>query len=234
MSRKVKHSREVKLRIVDEYLNGHSSSVELARKYSCDCKTIREWGNQYKVFGGEAFEETHKNRSYTEEFKLMVVDEYLKGGIGLESIALKYRIRSKTQVRNWIKMYNGHKKLKSYKTGGGINMTKGRKTTYEERIVIVEDCLKNGQDYNATAQKYNVSYQQVYSWVAKYNAKGVTALKDNRGRGKSLEDMDKVERLEAENKLLKAKLERLEIEVELKKKLEEMQMHLAYTTKKKK
>jgi transposase len=74
----------------------------------------------------------------------------------------------------------------------------------------------------------------VYSWVTKYNDKGVKALKDNRGRGKSIEDMDKVERLEAENKLLKAKLERLEIEVELKKKLEEIQMHLAYTTKKKK
>jgi transposase-like protein len=206
----------------------------LARKYSCDDKIMRKWVNLYKAFGKEALEETHLNRSYTEEFKLMVVEEYLNGGISLESIALKYGIRSKTQVHNWIKMYNGYKKLKSYKTGGGINMAKGRKTTYEERIAIVEDCLKNGQDYNATAQKYSVSYHQVYSWVTKYNDKGVKALKDNRGRGKSIEDMDKVERLEAENKLLKAKLERLEIEVELKKKLEEIQMHLAYTTKKKK
>jgi len=46
--------------------------------------------------------------------------------------------------------------------------------------------------------------------------------------------MDNVERLEAENKLLKAKLQRLGIEVELKKKLEEMKMRLAYTTEKKK
>jgi len=234
MGGKAKFSKEVKLNIISEYLDGHSSSITLARKYSCSSKNVRKWVNQYKAFGREAFEETHKNRSYTEEFKLMVVREYLKGGISFGSLVLKYRIRSETQVQNWIKMYNGHKKLKSYKTGGGINVTKGRKTTYEERIAIVEDCLKNGQDYNATAQKYNVSYQQVYSWVAKYNAKGVTALKDNRGRGKSLDDMDKVERLESENKLLKAKMERLEIEIELKKKLEEIQLHLAYTTKKKK
>ena len=234
MSKKAKYSRELKLKIVSEYLNGHSSSITLARKYSCDDCAILNWVNLYKAFGSEAFEETHKNKSYTEEFKIMVVEEYLQGGIGLEPLAIKYRIRSKTQVRSWIKMYNGHKKLKSYNSGGGINMTKGRKTTYEERIAIVEDCLKNGQNYNATAQKYNVSYQQVYSWVAKYNSKGIKALKDNRGRGKSIEDMDKVERLEAENKLLKAKLERLEIEIELKKKIEEIQMHLAYTTKKKK
>lgn len=100
-------------------------------------------------------------------------------------------------------------------------MTKGRKTTYEERIEIVEDCLKNGQDYQMSADKYNVSYTQIYSWVKKYNERGVAGLKDSRGKGKDLEDMTEFERLQAENRLLKARLERLEIEAEIKKKLEE-------------
>jgi transposase-like protein len=234
MSRKAKYSQEVKLEIVREYMKGDVSSTQLSRKYGCNEKTIRVWTAQYKSQGEDTLRAIDKNQTYSGEFKRMVVEEYLRGEIGSTPLAIKYKLRSKNQILNWLKLYNDHKKLKSYKTSGGIIMTKGRKTTYEERIEIVEDCLKNGQDYNATAKKHNVSYQQVYSWVGKYNAKGVTALKDNRGKGKALEDMDNVERLEAENKLLKAKLERLEIEVELKKKLEEMKMRLAYTTKKKK
>ena len=35
---------------------------------------------------------------------------------------------------------------------------KYRKTTHEERILIVKDCIQNQLNYKQTAQKYNVSY----------------------------------------------------------------------------
>ena len=60
-------------------------------------------------------------------------------------------------------------------------MTKGRKTTWEERVQIVLDCLANGKDYQGTAETYGVSYQQVYQWVKKYEDGGDEALKDKRG-----------------------------------------------------
>ncbi|MDQ0161113.1 helix-turn-helix domain-containing protein [Aeribacillus alveayuensis] len=63
-------------------------------------------------------------------------------------------------------------------------MTKGRKTTWNERIQIVLDCLGNGKDYKKTAETYEVSYQQVYQWVKKYENGGEEALKDKRGRKK--------------------------------------------------
>jgi transposase-like protein len=44
-------------------------------------------------------------------------------------------------------------------------MTKGRATTFEERIAIVLYCLANGKDYDKTASHFKVSYQQVYGWV---------------------------------------------------------------------
>lgn len=50
-------------------------------------------------------------------------------------------------------------------------MTKGRNTTYEERIEIVSYCIEHGNDYTGTIEKYGVSYQQIYSWVRKYNEK---------------------------------------------------------------
>lgn len=44
-------------------------------------------------------------------------------------------------------------------------MTKERKTTYEERLAIVADCIYNQENYQKIPKKYEVSYRQVYSWV---------------------------------------------------------------------
>jgi Mor family transcriptional regulator len=41
-------------------------------------------------------------------------------------------------------------------------MTKGRKTTLQERIEIVQYTIANDLNYQETAEKYRVSYQQVY------------------------------------------------------------------------
>ncbi|NLW52596.1 MAG: helix-turn-helix domain-containing protein [Tissierellia bacterium] len=234
MSRKVKFDKEMKIKVVMEYINGLGSLRQLAQNHGFDESTLRQWVARYKVFGDSVFNETHTNKSYSPDFKQMVSIEYLNGGISYLQLSLKYKITDRSQVMSWVKMYNNHKELNSYKLGGGMIMRKGRKTTYDERIEIVEYCLKNGLDYVSAANEYEVSYQQIYSWVSKYNDKGIIALKDNRGRGKSIEDMDEVEKLKAENKLLKAKIERFQIEEELKKKLQEVEIRLVSTTRKKK
>ena len=51
-------------------------------------------------------------------------------------------------------------------------MNKGKKTTLEESTEIVAYCIEHSKDYGLTAEKYEVSYQLVYSWVRKYEAKG--------------------------------------------------------------
>ncbi|ARF67951.1 hypothetical protein B7C51_09110 [Paenibacillus larvae subsp. pulvifaciens] len=65
------------------------------------------------------------------------------------------------------------------------SMTKGRPTTWEERIQIVLYCLENAKDFQLAAQTYGVSYQQVYQWVQKYEDGGDEALGDKRGRNKA-------------------------------------------------
>ena len=42
-------------------------------------------------------------------------------------------------------------------------MNKGRKTTQEERAEIVAFCIENNKNYTLTVEKYNISYQQIYS-----------------------------------------------------------------------
>ena len=104
-----------------------------------------------------------------------------------------------------------------------MTMIKGRKTTLQERIDIVIDYIESGRSYAETAEKYQISYQQIYQWVQKYNEKGVEGLVDRRGSTKPEEEMSEVEKLQAENRILKAKLKRKELENLFLKKLDEIE-----------
>ena len=102
-------------------------------------------------------------------------------------------------------------------------MTKGRATTLEERIEIVGYCIEQGKNYVAEIERYQVSYQQVYSWVGKYEKLGGAGLRDKRGKCKPMEEMTEVERLRAENQMLQAKNRHQEMEIALLKKLQEVE-----------
>ena len=61
----------------------------------------------------------------------------------------------------------------------------GRKVTFDEKKVIVQWTIDNQNNYQAAAEKFNVSYQRVYSWVRKYQRTyDWESLRDNRGRNK--------------------------------------------------
>lgn len=99
----------------------------------------------------------------------------------------------------------------------------GRKTTLDERKEIVEHCIKHGRDYKGTASMYDVSYNQVYSWVKKYDANGEESLIDKRGRHKADDEVDELERLRRENLRLKRQLNEKEMAIELLKKVKELE-----------
>ena len=101
-------------------------------------------------------------------------------------------------------------------------MAKGRKTTQEERAQIVAFCIEQGKDYRLTIERYQVSYQQIYSWVRKYEDQGVAGLVDRRGRTKPTDELSEAERLRQENRILQAKLKDKEMEIALLKKLREL------------
>ena len=166
---------------------------------------------------------THKNKKYSVELKMQAVQSYQNGEGSLREICRKYGISDKHVLQDWIMWYNGHREYKERSSAKGkIYMTKGRKTTQEERAEIVAFCIEHNYDYGLTVETYNVSYQQVYAWVRKYEEGGVDKLRDNRGRTKQVEEMTEVEKLKAEMKILEAKNRQLEIENEFIKKLQEL------------
>ena len=99
---------------------------------------------------------SRKNKSYPAELKYQAVADYLSGAGSLRAICKKYKIGNKKRLQDWIKLYNSHKEPKCH-TGGSC-MTKGRDTTYEERIALVHECIENGYNYTGIAQKHKVGY----------------------------------------------------------------------------
>ena len=166
---------------------------------------------------------SHKNKVYSAELKLQAVQDYLSGKGSLRQICRKYEVKDKRQLQNWISCYNGHKDFERRSSARGeIYMTKGRKTTQEERAQIVAFCIEHGKDYALTVETYQVSYQQIYSWVRKYEASGVDGLVDRRGKAKPEDELTEAERLRQENRMLQAKLKDKEMEIALLKKLREL------------
>lgn len=223
MSRKPKVSFEQKLSAVKDYLEGRKSQGQLGKEHNVNKSTVRKWVSNYQSMGISGLITSSKNASYSKKMKYTAVEEYLSGNASELDICKKYKIRSTKQLSDWILKYNGHEKLKSSEAGGKQIMTKGRNTTFEERIEIVKYCIEHDRNYNETAEKYQVSYQQVRSWAIKYDKSGIDALIDRRGKRKSEDEFTEVDRLKAQNKLLEAKNKWLEMENEVLKKLQELE-----------
>ena len=167
MSRKSKVSTEIKVQAVEDYLRGIKSLSEISNELNIYKSAISAWVRKYKTFGKEGLLNKRYNTSYSAQVKTQAVIDYLDGKGSLDDICIKYKISAIGILQQWIKKYNDHKIFKSHSTKGDKLMTNGRKTTYQERIEIVSFCIANAHDYNLTANKFNVSYQQVYTWVKK-------------------------------------------------------------------
>ncbi|OBZ08944.1 transposase [Bacillus sp. FJAT-27264] len=212
-----------KITILQEIEYGHIGLKAGARKYGLTKTSILKWRRRYQLYGYEGLEPRTHNQKYSIELKLQAVRDYIKGGLSQSQIIYKYKIASTTQLANWIKKYNGHSNSLTANSGGTKAMTKGRATTWQERIDIVLYCLANGQDYTKAASHFHVSYQQVYSWVKKYEAGGEKALRDGRGRTKAPEELTEADRHRLAMQKLEYENARLRAENAFLKKLEELE-----------
>lgn len=219
---KSKFTPEQRANIAQEYLDGIGSSIELATKYKVDDYTIRRWAQRYKEQGILTFSRGSENTKYTADFKLSCVELYLQGKMSIDEIVAKYNISSGSVLNRWILRYNANRELKDYNPKKEVYMAEAkRKTTIEERKEIVEYCLKNNRNYKETASIYQVSYNQVYSWIKKYEINGEEGLLDKRGHHKTDDEVDELEKLRRENLRLKRQLEEKDMVVELLKKVKE-------------
>ncbi|MBF0788348.1 helix-turn-helix domain-containing protein [Streptococcus sp. 19428wC2_LYSM12] len=103
-------------------------------------------------------------------------------------------------------------------------MKQGRNTTFEERVEIVNYTIAHDKDYQAAVETFGVSYQQVYSWVRKFEKNGSQGLLDRRGKGlDSKPHLTEAEELQLKIKQQEERIKYLEMEVGLLKKLDAIQ-----------
>lgn len=99
---------------------------------------------------------------YPEELKMKAVRAVLDQEESFASARVQFNISDMSVLVKWIEKYTVHstqeKPLKERST-----MTKGRTTTFEERVQAVMDCIQNGKDYQSIMKTHRVSYQQIYS-----------------------------------------------------------------------
>ena len=221
MSRRRKIKAEEQIVILQKYVADKISRAEASRQCGVKERTIARWRVRYETEGVAGFL-SQKNKSYSPELKRSAVSAYLSGQGSVLEICRVYKIRDEKQLRDWIKVYNGHKDFK--RQTGGTRMTKGRETSQDERIAIAKACVANGKDYGEIALEYNVSYQQARNWTLKYIEGGEAALEDRRGRRKKdQQPRTELEQAKIEIEQLKHKMKMLEMENRLLKKLEEIE-----------
>lgn len=204
MRRKSKLSFEERLQIVKEYLEEGISLTLLSKKYIYARSKIQLMISRYRIHGEAGLKEVgSRNRSYTKEFKVKVVKEYLEGA-SITSLTIEYLI-SHSLVKRWIKEYN-EGNIKAYLPKGEIYSMRSPKLSKETKQNIAKECIENGKNYKEICVKYGVSYSNLYSWVLKYEKYGATLdLNNAKSEKERYEILLKLK--EKENEILKAELE---------------------------
>lgn len=217
------HTLDERLKVVLCILDEKKPIRAVAKEFNIGHSTLRDWVRKYQSDGIDGLKESNTWRRYSQELKLEAVNYYLTGKGSLEETCARFKISTSSALRRWIKRYTSGKDIKST-SKGSREMNRGRKTTVEERMEIVQYAIAHDLDYHGAAEKYQVSYQQVYGWVRKYQEDGETALHDRRGKPlASKPNLTEVEKLELRIKELSHRNQYLETENGLLKKLKEIE-----------
>lgn len=213
MSKRGKYTIEKKIEAAERYLRGEASARDIAAEMGMTRngdRQIMDWAAIYREKGIEGFHLGEGNERHTAEKKKQAVEEYLQGQGSLREISRKYHISGNDTLRRWIKVYNSNRELRDYDPKPEVYVAMRKKTTKEERQEIVKYCLEHGKNYKGTAEKYEISYSQIYQWVRHYEEHGEAGLEDRRGKHKSDDEVSELERLRRENLRLKAELQKSE------------------------
>ena len=105
---------------------------------------------------------------YDFEFKKKVVEAYLCGEGGYQTLSKKYGLKSTRQIGYWVKFYNhfGDEELRL--------LENGRVYPFEMKLLVVESYLKGNVSYSELGLKYGIlNHRVIGSWIKKYKQDGL-------------------------------------------------------------
>ncbi|RZK16811.1 MAG: hypothetical protein EOO86_14050 [Pedobacter sp.] len=126
MSRKVKHSLEFKLAIVNQILKGDKSRATISRENGLEGRMVLQWMQFYKRFGEAGLRP--QSTVYSLENKLEVIRYFIDNQVSLREACLQFNIRSNSVLSNWLRIY---------RAGGAEGLseeTRGKKRLMKPKI----------------------------------------------------------------------------------------------------
>ena len=125
-----KYSFEFKKKAIMAYENNEGGYNYLTKKYGIkSTSAIKTWHKAYKAFGDEGLMRARKNKIYTFEFKLSVVELYLTTEISYQELALKAGMNNPPLITKWVNEFRiaGPDALREKNKGRNANMPKPKK-----------------------------------------------------------------------------------------------------------
>jgi len=217
-----KYSAIEKLALINEFETSGQSYKTFSNRYGFSGKTLYRWQERYNRDGIKGLMEASKNHHYSKAFKLTVVHAFLSGEGTPQALTMKYGLRSETQVINWVSRYNRDKTVTASPSRKQVP-TMAQKTTWEERIQVVEYITIHKHSYSEAAEHYQVSYQQARLWVLKAKDGGYEALKDNRGHRKPKQELTDLEKANLRIRQLEGQVADIQLLENFVKKYQELQ-----------
>ncbi|MFJ8235398.1 helix-turn-helix domain-containing protein [Ureibacillus sp. NPDC094379] len=146
---------------------------------------------------------------FNEEFKLMVVQEYLSGSLGYRAIAKKYGVGA-SPLRRWVRAYQEFGR-------SGLSVKKKKQfCSVQFKLDVLNFMKRTGASYQDTAIHFNLNDPTlITSWNRRFLKEGIEGLQEKpKGRPsmsekpkstamKQEKTMSREEQLERENELLR-------------------------------
>ena len=168
---KKKYSTELKLQIVQEYLNGNVGKEQIAEKYYVTASDVQKWSDAYREHGASGLCTTHG--TYTGYFKQTVVEYMHNTSSSARQTAAHFNIPGYTTVCKWERIYLEEGKDALYKErrgrAGNMNNTKKEckpktKKQVDEDLIAEVQRLRMENEYlkklNALIQEREKSKNQ--------------------------------------------------------------------------
>ena len=148
-----KYTFEFKKKVVEEYINGKGGYRYLRKKYNLpSIGNLCRWVQAYQDMGEKGLMPAEKNKKYSFEFKLNVVNLYITSNISYQDLALSSGIKHPSIVSKWVNDYRryGVESLKPKQRGRRPKMPKGNKEPINKSNSVVKDTeyLKKLEDEN--------------------------------------------------------------------------------------
>lgn len=227
---KIKFDLETKIKACKEYEKGKKSFEEIGKEINAGKTTVTEWYEKYREKGPYSLKAKTSKGSFSKEFKINIIEEYLTGNYTYQQLGHKYDISHST-VSKWVNMWYNGIELKDTKQKREDNSMKANQKTYQERIEIVKWVLNNNKNYKKAAEIYNLNYALIYKWTQTFLKEGEEGLKYKKRGPKFKTEIDKskltdTEKLKYELEKEKELRKRLELELEILKKKEAVEKEL--------